>query len=127
MSVDSIGTLDSTGNLSFGALLLAITDNPVLSAGAPGTVGYTPTEGRVAEDTTTGTVYVGTGSSWVDAADAVGLTTTVTASTPTDVLSLSDPSQGEQAYHDGSGGNTEGPAFYDGSAWTSTVDGSTIS
>lgn len=47
-----------------------------------------------------------------------------------DVRSISSPSKGDQAYHDpsiNSDGNTEGPAFYDGSAWTSLVDGSTIS
>lgn len=45
---------------------------------------------------------------------------------PQDVTAVSSPSQGQQAYHEGSGGNTEGPAFYDGDNWISLVDGSTI-
>lgn len=35
--------------------------------------------------------------------------------------------RGEQAYHNGSAGGPEGPAYHDGSGWTSLVDGSTIS
>lgn len=45
--------------------------------------------------------------------------------TAQDVRSLS-PSRGWEAYHDGSGSNTEGPAFYDGDRWVSLVDGSPI-
>jgi hypothetical protein len=44
---------------------------------------------------------------------------------PQDVTDL--PSErGRTAYHDGSGGAPEGPAFYDGSQWMSLVDGSII-
>lgn len=47
---------------------------------------------------------------------------------PKDVRNdVTNPFQGYEAYHDGSGSNTEGPAFYNGSAWVSQVDGSTIS
>lgn len=46
---------------------------------------------------------------------------------PVDVIGTIDgPSKGYTAYHDGSGDNTEGPAFYDGSDWISLVDNSTI-
>lgn len=51
----------------------------------------------------------------------------VTRHNPQDVRNISSPSQGWEAYHDGSGSNTEGPAFYNGSNWISQVDGSTIS
>lgn len=47
-----------------------------------------------------------------------------------DVRQINSPVQGMLAYHDPSingDTNTEGPAFYDGSGWTSLVDGSTIS
>ncbi|WP_233204218.1 right-handed parallel beta-helix repeat-containing protein [Halegenticoccus soli] len=46
---------------------------------------------------------------------------------PIDVRQLKQE-VGNQAYHDGSGGNTPGPAFYDNtiSAWRSLVDGTTI-
>jgi len=47
--------------------------------------------------------------------------------TPQDVRNVSSPSQGDTAYHDGSGTNTEGLAAYDGTDWISQVDGSTIS
>lgn len=49
---------------------------------------------------------------------------------PRDVRNISSPSPGQRAYHDPSisgDSNTEGPAYYDGSAWISVVDGSTIS
>jgi len=47
---------------------------------------------------------------------------------PTDVRNISSPEQGDTAYHDGSGSNTEGPAHYtSGGSWVSDVDGSTIS
>jgi hypothetical protein len=45
---------------------------------------------------------------------------------PTDVTGVSSPERGDVLYNDGTAG-TEGPAFYDGSGWTSLVDGSTIS
>jgi hypothetical protein len=45
---------------------------------------------------------------------------------PTDVRAFGNV-QASRAYHDGSGSNTAGPAFNDGSGWVSTVDGSTIS
>lgn len=48
------------------------------------------------------------------------------SSTPQDVRTIQGPGRGDTAYHDGSGSNTEGPAFYDGDAWVSQVDGSTI-
>jgi len=44
----------------------------------------------------------------------------------TDVRTISSPAQGWIAYHDGSGKNTEGPAFYNGAGWISQVDSSTI-
>ncbi|WP_155118173.1 hypothetical protein [Halorubrum sp. T3] len=44
---------------------------------------------------------------------------------PVDVTTLS-PSQGWVSYHNGNGSNTEGPAFYNGSAWRSLVDNSVI-
>lgn len=44
-----------------------------------------------------------------------------------DVRNISSPNQGNVAYHDGSGSNTEGLAAYNGSSWISQVDGSTIS
>lgn len=43
-----------------------------------------------------------------------------------DVTSISSPQEGWVAYHDGSGSETEGPAFFDGDNWVSTVDGTTI-
>lgn len=49
---------------------------------------------------------------------------------PQDVTTISSPSQGTVAYHDPSisaDGNTEGPAFYNGTNWVSQVDGTTIS
>ncbi|WP_129115390.1 right-handed parallel beta-helix repeat-containing protein [Halegenticoccus tardaugens] len=50
-----------------------------------------------------------------------------TPTKPTDVRRLKQE-VGNQAYHDGSGGNTAGPAFYDSSVntWTSLVDGTPI-
>lgn len=48
------------------------------------------------------------------------------AFSPRDVRSISSPSRGWTAYHDGSGSNPEGPAFYDGSKWISQIDGTTI-
>lgn len=44
-----------------------------------------------------------------------------------DVRNISSPAQGHVAYHDGSGGNTEGLAAYNGTDWISQVDGTTIS
>lgn len=44
---------------------------------------------------------------------------------PRDVTAVSSPVEGMMAYNDGTTG-TAGPAFYDGSSWTSMVDGSTI-
>ena len=46
---------------------------------------------------------------------------------PRDVLSISSPIEGLEAYHDGTNSNTVGPCFYDGGSWVSLVDGSTIS
>jgi len=46
--------------------------------------------------------------------------------TAQDVRGISNPSRGYTAYHDGSGGGKEGPAYYDGNSWISSVDGSTI-
>lgn len=47
---------------------------------------------------------------------------------PQDVRNVSSPQQGDMAFHDGSGPNTEGPAHYTSEgSWVSTVDGSTIS
>lgn len=46
---------------------------------------------------------------------------------PVDVRDVGSPLQGYVAYHDGSGENTEGPAFYNGTAWVSQVDGNIIS
>lgn len=46
---------------------------------------------------------------------------------PQDVRNIASPSAGWTAYHDGSGSNTEGPAFYNGTSWISQVDGTTIS
>jgi hypothetical protein len=45
--------------------------------------------------------------------------------TPIDVTAISSPEQGWVAYNDGTTG-TEGPAFYDGSSWTSMADGTSI-
>lgn len=45
---------------------------------------------------------------------------------PYDVRNLA-AMEGNEGYHDGSGSNTVGPAFYDGSAGVSLVDGSSIS
>lgn len=36
---------------------------------------------------------------------------------PQDADAINSPSEGTIAYHDGSGGDTEGPAFYNGSGW----------
>ena len=44
----------------------------------------------------------------------------------TDVRELASPSRGWMAHHDGSGGNTEGPATYTSDGWISVVDGSPI-
>lgn len=49
------------------------------------------------------------------------------ATTALDVRSIGNASKGWQAYHDGSGGHPEGPAYYDGSDWRSVVDGGVIS
>lgn len=49
---------------------------------------------------------------------------------PVDVRAITAPTKGVEAYHDPSvsgDANTEGPAFYNGAAWVSQVDGSTIS
>lgn len=43
-----------------------------------------------------------------------------------DVTAISSPSQGDVAYHDGSGSETVGPAHFDGTDWISIVDGTTI-
>lgn len=44
----------------------------------------------------------------------------------TDVRSIASPDRGWMAHHDGSGGNTEGPATYTADGWVSVVDGSAI-
>jgi hypothetical protein len=45
-----------------------------------------------------------------------------------DVRTWSTPTDGSEAYHDGSGtGNPEGPAKYISGGWTSLVDGTAIS
>lgn len=44
---------------------------------------------------------------------------------PQDVRTI-EAAEGDIAYHNGSGSNTEGPAFYNGSVWTSMVDGAEI-
>jgi hypothetical protein len=43
-----------------------------------------------------------------------------------DVRTVSSPSRGLTAYHDGSGGHREGPATYTSDGWVSVVDGSSI-
>lgn len=45
---------------------------------------------------------------------------------PQDVRALSTPSEGDVSYHDGTNGNTVGPAHYDGADWVSIVDGTVI-
>lgn len=44
-----------------------------------------------------------------------------------DVRAIPSPDKGYIAYHDGSGGGTEGPCFYNGTSWISLVDGLEIS
>ncbi|MEF8824985.1 MAG: hypothetical protein V5A27_01375, partial [Halapricum sp.] len=44
-----------------------------------------------------------------------------------DVRDIDSPSEGWIVHHDGSGGNTEGPATYTSNGWISVVDGSKIS
>ena len=46
---------------------------------------------------------------------------------PKDIRDTPFPDEGLIGYHDGSGSNTTGPAFYDGSNWISLVDQTTIS
>jgi len=90
-----------------------------------------PTEGRVGVATNSDTVYIGDGSSWVNVNTAIAADADVASDivglTPQDVTDISSPSRGDVAYHDGSGGNTEGVANYNGTSWVSVVDGTTIS
>ncbi|MEF8825817.1 MAG: hypothetical protein V5A34_05635 [Halapricum sp.] len=117
--------LDGNDDVSLATLVALVADEPVRAGSSTVlTNEYTPTEGRVAilaDDT----VYVGDGSAWIPAAD-IALAIDETARSPQDVRAISNPTAGDESYHDGSGTNTEGPAFYNGSDWISTVDGSTI-
>lgn len=124
---DTLPNGSTNGALTLEQLLATAVDDPVTADDLSDLqTSYEPAAGRVAEATGTGTYYLGDGSSWI-VSDDVAFSLKTSGQTPTDVTALSSPSQGDTAYHDGSGGNTEGPAFYDGSQWVSTVDGTTIS
>jgi hypothetical protein len=62
----------TSGRIDFGTLLRALAIDVEQTAGTP-TGTHAPTDGRVAEDTTTGTVYIGDGSQWHDADTRSGL------------------------------------------------------
>lgn len=61
--------LDADDNLTLATLLKAVTDD--IEVGQ--TSDLHPSDGRLLEDSADGTIYVGNGSSWVDATAAIGL------------------------------------------------------
>ena len=66
------------GNVSLSTLIRAIADDVEGVSSAGELTEYAPSEGRVAEVTTDGTVYVGDGQQWVAADSDLGLSTAVT-------------------------------------------------
>lgn len=63
--------IDNNGNLTL-ADIVALLSEPEVKTDP---TSYAPTSGRVVEDASDGTIYIGDGDTWYDVNAAVGLTT----------------------------------------------------
>lgn len=108
-----------------------VEDNDIISDEAP--LHYRPIESFVNNSATITDFYVRDnflkGKQGGDFVEDSGSFSLISANTPTQPVDVRNygSQEGDESYHDGTNGNTIGPAFYDGAEWTSIVDGTTIS
>lgn len=108
-----------------------VEDNEIVSEGTP--LHYRPIETFVQNAATVNEFYVRDnyirGKQGGDYIADNGNLSMIGGNTPTQAVDVRSygANKGDRSWHDGTNSNTVGPAFYDGSSWTSLVDGTTIS